>query len=434
MKTSTYGRENIFNVLLVVAFCASFATGRWGSWLGISSFNIFFIDLILLAGTFLGARYLSVRSTSRFSSIILALYIIFEIIYFVDNEFKFIVRDLAPFLYLLLVPSISKRLPSYNYLSLIRNIGWACVINALINNLSVVGILKPTTCSLICGVPLFSQRSDQTAIALGVGVLCFQKFQNSKSRIYSAAQVFLIFSLAVNYSRTSIIVLCILVLLGIMKFFIYKQNFNFARVFSLILGSSILFGGYLASDYALDFSYQSSFQRISLEEIRDEAIGVESGTFRSRIVAQELTMRYWLDNSSHVFGAGPGSAIVQESGAFLLLSGNSEVRYPHNWLVSLVSRFGILGSFVWLFIVINYSRNSALKSIKKVPENMIYFEVRRFFIVPVILILFLTSLFGVVFEAPFGMVPLLFILSLNLSLVGHLKDLRDRPQINLRKE
>jgi hypothetical protein len=121
------------------------------------------------------------------------------------------------------------------------------------------------------------------------------------------------------------------------------------------------------------------------------------GTADARITAQKRVIEWTFENNFEVFGAGPGLEIVLESGAYKSLSGAVDVRQPHNWWVSLFSRFGFFGFFYWIFLVTYYLG----------PLKQSNFMQPRTFILGAILI---TSTFGVILESPFGLIPFYFFL------------------------
>jgi hypothetical protein len=160
--------------------------------------------------------------------------------------------------------------------------------------------------------------------------------------------------------------------------------------------TAVLLGGIISS-FIPD---NSSLKRSGIIPGEDSSRNYAQGTVNARIEAQKLVLDWTFENKLEVFGAGPGREIVLESGAYKWLSGSVDVRQPHNWWVSLFSRFGFFGFFYWTFLVFYY-----LGPIKR--SNLMQ---PRIFILGAILT---TSTFGVILESPFGLIPFYFFLMRN---------------------
>jgi hypothetical protein len=139
----------------------------------------------------------------------------------------------------------------------------------------------------------------------------------------------------------------------------------------------------------------SSIARLGVFSPDGKAAQTGQGTALARRNASKLILDWTVENRLQFYGAGPGYEILKDSGAVRWLSGSLDVRYPHNWWVSLYSRYGLVGIVIWTSNIIWYWRiTSAIKPIKSLV---------------IAATLFVAS-FGVIIESPFGLWPLYFFL------------------------
>jgi len=120
-----------------------------------------------------------------------------------------------------------------------------------------------------------------------------------------------------------------------------------------------------------------------------------NSTAYGRKMGQTTLIRWTIQEGKIIQGAGPGFEMLSQSGAIRWLSGNANVRYPHNWWVSLFSRYGIIGLALWIVCVI-----ASVIGLRREPAGSQFLT----FVVSIMA----ASTFGVIMEAPFGVIPFAF--------------------------
>jgi O-antigen ligase len=126
------------------------------------------------------------------------------------------------------------------------------------------------------------------------------------------------------------------------------------------------------------------------------------GTERARVLVWEGVIDWTnAEPGRALFGAGFGPDFLSSSGTDFYLEGSTfeNVRSPHNWLVGVYARLGIIGAALaalWLiqllFMIVRRLRHAA-------DEDLSFFSATTILaIVPV-------AALGVILEAPFGAIP-----------------------------
>ena len=385
--------------LVVFALFLSIAGGRWGAWIGFPSQGLFIIDLLFLFALF-RSNIFKIVPKDLLVIFYLAIFILVELI--ISNEFSLLtrIRDLAPFIYFILFIGLHRTIlaiPRQTLFVALR----AATLFSLVWNLGMsFEILEEFTIASLTGIPIFSQRSDQFGFVAAIGIIvwCGKEFNHLFTPVLRNMIVFLFFlQVALLTGRAGgLAVISSVIYLLISP----AKNFQGNRVLGRRIVYGLLITVILGSTISVFLPEQSALKRSGLIPGSDISRSSGQGTVKARISAQELVIEWTFENKFEVFGAGPGREIVLESGAYKWLSGSVDVRQPHNWWVSLFSRFGFFGFFYWTFLVFYY-----LGPIKR--SN---FMQPRIFILGAILT---TSTFGVILESPFGLIPFYFFLMRN---------------------
>jgi hypothetical protein len=367
--------------------------------MGVPSRNIFIIDLLLILCVFWSFKNRFI-SKDFLVAFFLGIYIVLQIIIYNEYPTSLLLRDLAPFIYLFIficLRSSALIIPHELLFSFLRT----ATLFSLIWNLGrSLGVINEVSIPPITGVPIFSERSDQFGFVACIGIIVWseKKFSHLFRPLTRNAIVLLfLLTVALLPGRAGgIASLLSLVYLLVSRDLNKQRNRILSRRVIYGLITAVLLGGIISS-FIPD---SSSLKRSGIIPGEDSSRNSAQGTVNARIEAQKLVLDWTFENKLEVFGAGPGREIVLESGAYKWLSGSVDVRQPHNWWVSLFSRFGFFGFFYWTFLVFYY-----LGPIKR--SNLMQ---PRIFILGAILT---TSTFGVILESPFGLIPFYFFLMRN---------------------
>ena len=387
------------SILLLFTISLSIAGGRWGSWMGIPSRNVFIIDLLLVLCVFWSFknRFISIDLLVAF---FLGIYIVSQIIIYGEYSKSVVLRDLAPFIYLFIFVCLRSSALIIPHKLLFKYLRIATLFSLTWNLGRSLGVVGEFNISGLTGVPVFSERSDQFGFVACIGIIVWTEKKFSYLFRPTARNIIvLLFLLTVSLlpgRAGGIASLLSLIYLLVSRDLNKQGNRILARraIYGLI--TVVLLGGIISNI----FPDSSSLKRSGVIQGTESSRISGQGTINARIEAQKLVLKWTFENELEVFGAGPGREIVLESGAYKWLSGSVDVRQPHNWWVSLFSRFGFFGFFYWTFMVIYY-----LKPLKR--ANLMQ---PRIFILGAILI---TSTFGVILESPFGLIPFYFFLMRN---------------------
>jgi hypothetical protein len=143
--------------------------------------------------------------------------------------------------------------------------------------------------------------------------------------------------------------------------------------------------------------------RIGLISNPINAIVLQHGasiTANARLKAQSQLYGWVKQRNQLIFGVGPGTEMVLDSGAVQYLYGDAVVRSPHSWIYGLLCRYGYFGSLIWLFLL-TYPliKTKAILSPLGMPMMGVY-------------VILIVSFFGVIIESPFGSMPLALFVAL----------------------
>ena len=152
--------------------------GRWISYFGLPSKNIFLIDVLFLSGALI-CRF-SCRIISKKIFLLEFLFLIFIISQlFRNSELSLVVklRDLLPFIYLGLSPGIIIALSRFRLKKIIRVLRVATSLHFL---WAIPGALNliPTITVPGFGVPIFSNRQDLSGFTMSFGIILWNKWPN----------------------------------------------------------------------------------------------------------------------------------------------------------------------------------------------------------------------------------------------------------------
>lgn len=381
--------------LILFDLILSLSTGRWGSWFGIPEKGIFLIDIILLFAV-LVAIYEGELSIPSLGFAIVFAYVIWQFARNPSAPVILRVRDLLPFLYLIvfwMLRNSIKRIPKD---SLMKGLRFASAFSLAWNIPVSLDVIKPFMLNPFSGIEVFSQRPDHAGVVAGIGCLvwgsswAYPKGNNRQLLQTSFPYLFVIQTLLTS-GRAGLIAVSLCFIYSIFldniseKVRRKKIQFFAIGVFFLLVGPTVL----------KLLPENSSFARLGLVSTNELAAQAGQGTASARKIAADIVIKWTKDNKRMLIGAGPGYEILSESGAVKWLSGALDVRYPHNWWLSLYSRYGIFGLILWNYYLFKFWA---------IPSNLRHYKT------PIIISLLLVATLGVIVESPFGLWPLFFFL------------------------
>jgi len=391
----TYSR--LSEKLILASLIASVGLGRWGSYLGLPAYNLFLIDILFFSGTLFGFLGFGRRfKGSAFFTISILVFMLFQLIRDSEVDLILVARDLLPFIYLLCVPACVYALRNTPDVVIIKSLRYASTLNLAWFLPSSLGLLAPISISAISPIPLFTERADQSGIAMGIGVLAWSAFPSLRITSNPMLIGLCVFAAAVGRSRAGLFT-CLLALL--LHFFFKKEVYakskrieRFVAIVTFTVAAFLLFFG-SQSRFVSDGN--SSLVRSGIIGNNQESVEGGRSTTRARYMAAKTLIKWVEENNLQFFGAGAGREIILESGAIVYLSGNPDVRAPHNWFVGLYSRFGVLGLLFWCTL---YGQVLVLgrKNVGQVQQML----------KAIILIICFCSSLGVIMESPFGALPI----------------------------
>lgn len=382
--------------LIAIGLGLSLATGRWGAWIGLPSQGIFVIDLLLILGIFLIVLHDGIEF--GFLTFSLGLFILFQLCRNSNYALLTRIRDLLPFIYLELFLLIRRTISEVNLADLYKVLRVSSFFS-LVWNLGVgLNVLHVLPSNSFAGVQIFSQRPDQAGFVACIGIIVWSK-SLTKSKFERFMNFWILplnlLSLMLQPGRAGLLALLVALpvlairINGVKKF---RQKSLVSLLFAIII--AIPFSGVIQSF----LPEKSAIKKLGILDQSGIARSSGDSTAFGRKMAQSTVLHWTQHENRLILGAGPGYEILLESGAVKWLSGNADVRYPHNWWVSLISRYGILGVTLWLIC--------GLATIKGAFRDEAGIEFVTFLVS-----ILIASTFGVVMESPFGIIPFAFFTS-----------------------
>lgn len=425
--------QKMFSRTTFILLCVVIIGGRWVTqiWLGpvplldfilqslivASIFNLFFIGNHL--HKFSGAFKLV-----PFLSILIFLITACRIVYSIVSglyPIEFIFRDSSVFLAISSIFFIANYFYGANLVSqelkLSRLIFFASALSLILAVISKVGSnfegWSFDLPLLRFEANILSVRSDQLLTSLSCFfITCSYKISIDKTKknlwrfLYLFSGLFVIIELS---SRAVFISFLTIILLG---FFIKKRlkyNNEPKIIFVMISTFALIVLTLTFSERIAGFRRLiAGFSTNSIDSNSDILELSASGTQNARIQAWKLVWSYWQNHGLYQ-GIDFGDHFILNSGAFRYLSGATDVRWPHSFLLSIFVRNGIFCGtlFVLLITLVFLIMIANLRH-----ENSHLLDWHLFAISLTIL---LVSSVGVVIESPFGYIP--FVVASSISLV-----------------
>lgn len=349
---------------LVLGPLYALAFSRWGSYVGIPGANLFIPDAMVAVGAILFVwrgqrprRSSLQRPTDTFSGWLLFLAIVYVVLWISQAEQAplLILRDVAPFGYLAVLPLIARAILEVGLPTVGRWLRRACWYHLAWGLPAALGLLPPLQIlpSTIAGQKFFELRDDVDAsifvasvlvAAIGLGGDHPSKISNALLLAGSLTAIVL------QSSRTGLISLTLasLVATAIVRPWHRDAGRFGIRAIGLVLAAWVTV--VTALTFPTVIPDTGVLARVGLGTSQESSRLAEgaSNTADARWQAWALLLDYTSKTpGGTAFGTGPGSDAVASSGALAHLSGDPSVRAPHSWPVGLYARFGLIGVVLW---------------------------------------------------------------------------------------
>jgi hypothetical protein len=418
------------SLILSALFIDLFA-GRWGAYIRTPIDGLYLPDALLVLGVITALPLIGLLSAlpQKILALFLvpALYVfarITQVIFIgIPSDPYLVIRDLAPFAYLALIPFIAVALSEFKFTALIWVLRAATLLNLVITFTQTIGLLTPFSSGLLGGegVQVFLFRDDVQGAILGIGLISWGYWKDV-TRGYRLVQFLFILAglnLASRAALATWIFCMIVVMVRERKWFAYWKF-----VLMVLTGAVLLMAvSTLDSQKISNFSSQSiSSKVISSGTFSDPGslFGKPRATFDARLKTYEMVQQQIVKDSSWFLGAGPGTDILYEActgiataplrtstrysdgGSLLLVlpkcpidssEAETTLRDPHNWILNLLLYHGIVGMLIFTLTLL-------------IP--MVVYRRTANAILPVIVIsvYFVLGSASVIISAPFALLPI----------------------------
>lgn len=256
---------------------------------------------------------------------------------------------------------------------------------------------------------IFSVRSDQLICAAGLLLInLFAKIAEARYKAFFISLLLIIITLTLLLFSSRAVLLASGLILAIGLSLILKLQQAQMRNWPIVL----LF---ISPVFLIPLQQLPGVNRLLAgfglvtAQVQNEAINIGAmSTQNARQEAWRLIADYWKQNSFW-FGFKPGEHVVQISGALRYLSGEIEVRWPHNVFLSIMVRNGLIIGLLFSVLLL-YILFSGLKNISRPTSDVLDFQLFAYLIGSLAV-----SSVGVVLESPFGYIPFTIISGMVLA-------------------
>jgi hypothetical protein len=378
--------------LILAALFIDLAATKSGSYIGIPGVPVFLPDILLAVGAGLAVRWLPAVSRSGLVvSAALLLFALAQLLRPSAGTLLLAVRDVAPYLYLALVPFVALALRGVHPGVFVRCVRAAVLVLAASLALRLAGVLDPIEVPF-AGVPLFSPRDDAEAVVLGIGLVAFGRWEGiaRPSRLLQATMLVLAF---LSYSRAGLLAVLFCFAIGAVR---EAELWARPRVLQVLASVTAVLCLSVMSLVLIGLENTPITPPQALQRLLSTDTSV--GTTGARIAAWQLMLEHAEVNGTTALGAGPGTEPVADSGAVAYLSGDLTVRAAHNWAVSAIAYFGTIGLGLWTAAVLVF-----LSRLWRAPL--------RSLAVAAVGAYGVAAALGVIVESPFGSLPIAVMLA-----------------------
>lgn len=317
------------------------------------------------------------------------------------------IRDAMPFVYIALIPVMIRAIEDVGVDTALRWLRNAVIVHTLWITPVMFDLLSPFQVPIIGGVPAFTPRHDFDMLVCGLAVVLIATDRRVVKPIAVLLVVANLASMFLSGSRAGLIAgLAIIVI-----FVVYTRPFQNRTKGPVRLSITLVL---LAIAIPLVVIYRNNppVWALGLQKLLpnggDE---YQSGqnTWNARVSAWRLVTDYVASAGEYtqLRGLGFGTNPIMDSGAVAYLSGDSQVRAAHNFLVTWYAFLGQAGIvlILMMFFFLLVAFIAAIRSREQFALVGISLAVG----------LTLSGLGGVILESPFGYMAFTFGVALALS-------------------
>ena len=434
-------------ILVLAALFIDVAAGRWGAYIRTPINGLYLPDALLALGALSALPSLRLLRALPLRIILVfmipVLYILARVIQVLvtgaHEEPYLIVRDLAPYAYLAIVPLLVLALRRVKFSWLL----WLLRIATLLQLVGVFavtwGLLNAFQSDILGGGDngVLSYRGDLQGVILGIGLIVWGSWPRSTNGLRVVQFIFLLGGMQLG-SRAAFVTFIFCAVIALLR-----ERKWFAPWKFILLAATALLASLVVSYAATTISTPETPTTISTPETPTAAspsvpelvaravpgaaklVGYEDageGTSAARLATYDLILDHLVNPGFLAFGSGPGTGVLYtictgapEAPARTMIVDNGQniylpkcpvddsnaattLRDPHNWLLNWLIYNGLAGTLVllaalllpiWVYRKSNYS---------SLP-------------ISVIAAYFVCGSFGVIISAAFGMLPVTVMLA-----------------------
>lgn len=421
--------RNVKALTGTLAVALLLAGTRWGSYIGAAP--LFLTDVLIalaLVDRVMGNKKHGVRELTGINrtnpGIILSLFLVYAIFRGLTSfeyglSFQWL-RDLTPLLYgglaFASASALARSTPAERSKSM-KYLWWALMLHLAWVSAIVFSGVSTNAFPRFPGaaVSIFTLRPDVDMAVIGVTAgLLVRRITLGKARKLSILALIVCLASVTQFgSRAGLIAVSLSMLTGLAVSYASLPKAAGKRVFISLLAPLLLMAGMagLAQTSAGERLLASTFSTATTDAHELNA----QGTQRAREKSWEGILDWGFgDPARAVFGSGFGNDFLSQSGVIQFLQGTdySGVRSPHNWLLGIFARLGLVGvalaSILLALLVLNIIKNRATIGTNELLTAA-----------SVIVVAFMpVALLGVVLESPFGAVPFWWAAGIVLAISG----------------
>jgi hypothetical protein len=409
----------------VAAVVLGISTGKWGAYLGAPPlFSTDFLLGLAVAGVFIGwalggAGRPTGAAVRGWPGVVCCLFLGYGCVRFLfgaDHSLT-AVRDFAPYGYsaIAFVSALSyhrssaadrARTGQFIQWALLFHLGWVLVIKAVPAIVDVMPVVDTAQ-----NLRLFSLRAatDSTVVGVTAAVFLIRFLRGGRIRDLwvVAASVFVVVT---TTARSALLGTAAALALALWLYYCGTdrdtEGFRRRLMLAGAVPALLLLVGVVVPHTAAGEKMLVGFGFI---DARTSADMSAIGTARARTDAWSLVLAYVDDNDRTILGFGFGPDFLTDSGARMKLGNGELLRSPHNYVVGTYARLGLIGVLLLTLLLA-----VAVREILRMRRHAAT-DVLLSFVVIFPLAFFISAVFGVELETPFGAVPFFWCLGIILS-------------------
>ncbi|MDJ0362566.1 hypothetical protein QMK32_20285 [Rhodococcus sp. H29-C3] len=317
------------------------------------------------------------------------------------------IRDAMPFVYVALAPVMIRAIEDIGIATVMRWLRNAVIVHTIWIAPVMFDLLKPTKIPIFGGVPAFTPRHDFDLLICGLAVVLIATDKRLNKPLAAVLIIANFASMFLSGSRAGLIAGLVVIVIYILRMRPFQDNAKGPLRLSLAAASFAVLLPVFVMVRDNPPKWALGLQKLLPNGGDEYASG--QNTWNARISAWRLVTDY-VDSAGgygRLHGLGFGTNPIGDSGAVRYLSGDSQVRAAHNFLVTWYAFLGLIG--IALICLIGCVLLVGFLLVLRTP--------RQYSLVGVSLAtgLVLSALGGVILESPFGYMAFTFGVSLALA-------------------